>query len=270
MTALEIPSFFSKISGMGVPEKIYPVRKFSRYGSVILAVIGLGGAAAVFTYSLIYALDQIQKNGPAVLETILFAPLFFFIMLTLVGLISLSIAISNWKKAAVLYKNGFAYSDRKGLKSFYWDEIKSIRSEVVKRYTNGIYTGTTHRYLIENYHGVRISLDDSLMRVEELASRIRRHTFPILYQRYSQAYNSGEPVIFGPVTISRSGGISHGKKSYPWDQIAAVTVERGSVQIAKKGGGWFSGTTLLAASIPNLEVMLAIIDRVIGVKMKRG
>lgn len=270
MTTLEVPSFFSPISGMGIPEKIFPVRKFSRYGSIVLAVIGLGGAAAVFIYSLLYISDQIQRTGPAVLETTLFAPLFFFIMLALVGLISLGIAISNWKKAAVLYKNGFAYSDRKGLKSFYWDEIQSIRSEVVKRYTNGFYTGTTHRYTIENYNGVRISLDDSLMRVEELASRIRRHTFPLLYQRYSQAYNTGDPVTFGPVTLNRSGGITHGKKSYPWEQIAAVTVEKGQVQIAKKGGGWFSGTTLLAASIPNLEVMLAIVDRVIGVKMKRS
>jgi hypothetical protein len=38
------------------------------------------------------------------------------------------------------------------------------------------------------------------------------------------------------------------------------------LKVSKKDGGWFSGASAAAASIPNLRVLLAIIHQVVGVK----
>ncbi len=38
------------------------------------------------------------------------------------------------------------------------------------------------------------------------------------------------------------------------------------LSVKKRGGGWFSGATALASTIPNLHVLLSIINQIVGVK----
>jgi hypothetical protein len=189
------------------------------------------------------------------------------VVLFLIGVFTLWSAVSNWKKCAVIYQQGFAYHDRKGLTTCLWNEIESLKSNVVKHYTNGIYSGTTHSYTIEKKDETRLVLNDTLSKVEQLFDCIREHSFDTIYQRYSSANNSGVPVSFGPVTISRGDGITIGRKNYPWDQVASVSVQRGMIAVAKKGGRFLSGANVQASQIPNLGVMLSIINQVVNVKV---
>jgi len=100
--------------------------------------------------------------------------------------------------------------------------------------------------------------------VEELAATIRKNIFPLLYDKYAQAYNGGQTCTFGPVKISKAEGIQIGKKIYPWAEVEQVAIKKGILSVKKKDGGWFSGAKATASSIPNLEVLLAIIDQVAG------
>jgi hypothetical protein len=102
--------------------------------------------------------------------------------------------------------------------------------------------------------------------VEELANVIREKIFPHLYKNAADRYNAGQIVQFGPVSISKSEGITLQKKSYKWDEVGQVNVQQGLLKVAKKGGGWFSGSNVSIAAIPNYEVLLSIINQVVGVK----
>lgn len=41
------------------------------------------------------------------------------------------------------------------------------------------------------------------------------------------------------------------------------------LRVMKKDGGWFSGAFVAVGSIPNLAVLLAIVDQVVGLKTGR-
>jgi len=265
---LPIPDSFKNVLGLGKPKQVYPVRKSTKWGNVIGAVLLLVGGGVVLLWGVWETYTRWQANGPAVIVKTITTPLIISGFAFLFGLLLAWNAYSSWKKAAVLYENGFAYQDRKGLHTARWDEVSSMTAAVTRHYTNGVYTGTTHVYTIFKKDSTKIILNDSIQKVEEVASTIRGGVYPLLYQLYAQSYNAGKPVSFGPVVLSKIDGIQIGKKSYPWDQVSKVSIHQGFVQVAKKGGGWFSGASAAAATIPNLEVMLSIIDQVVGVATK--
>lgn len=259
---------FSHVFGLGSVQKICPVRKSHRTGNVLAAMIFLILAAASLLYGLWYTYGQLQSYGPAVLIKSILPFLIALIICLLIAAATAWAAYSNWNKAVVIYQGGLAYADRHGVKSWRWDEFASLTSAVTRHYTNGIYTGTTHIYTLTKNGGEKIVLTDSFPKVEDISGMIRANVFPLLYQSYAEAYNAGQRLVFGPVAISKSGGIQIGKREYPWDQVEQVSIHQGVVRVAKKGGGWFSGATATASVIPNLEVMLSIIDQVAGLKLK--
>jgi len=263
---LQIPDAFSEVYGLGAPDAIYPVKKSSRWGLLIVMFLLFVGTGGALLWSAYNAYVRYLKFGPAIVITSLTGPWILAGVLFFVGLIIAWHVYSNWKKAAVVYQNGVAYRDRKGLRAWRWDEIGSLTSAVTKNYTNGIYTGTTHFYTLVKRDGEKFVLNDTIADVEDLAAKIRQNIFPLLYDIYAQAYNEGKNCTFGPVKLNKAAGIQVGKKVYSWEDIEQVAIKKGTLSVKKKDGGWFSGASATAAKIPNLEVMLAIIDQVKGLE----
>src|SRR5260370_36817926 len=48
---------------------------------------------------------------------------------------------------------GFAFSGGSKLDAFRWDQVESMWQRVTRRYMNGIYTGTQHKYTIRGLDG---------------------------------------------------------------------------------------------------------------------
>jgi hypothetical protein len=48
--------------------------------------------------------------------------------------------------------------------------------------------------------------------------------------------------------------------------VKEVSIHQGILKVSRKDGGWFSGASAAASVIPNLRVLLSIIDQVTGVK----
>ena len=140
-----------------------------------------------------------------------------------------------------------------------------MTSAITRHYTNGIYTGTTHVYTLYNRQDQRVVLSDSLARVEELAKLIDQGIFPNLYEIAADKYNTGQTLSFGPVAISKAG-IAVGKKTIAWSEVKEVSIHLGFLRVSRKEGGWFSGARASAGTIPNLRVLLAIIQQVVGLK----
>lgn len=269
-SSLQIPPQFTAVFGIGGPQAIFQRKGAGKWAGVIFGVIMLGAAAIGFLAGSYMTYANYTKYGPASLQgqlTGIFLPT--VVITGIVFLISIAILWStytNWRKAAVVYQDGFGYSDHKGVRTMRWDQITGMTSAVTKHYRNGIYTGTTHIYTLWDNKGTKLVLNDALPKVEDLANHIRQGIFPHLYKSAADNYNAGQTVNFGPVSISKANGIAIKKKSYKWDEVSQVSVQQGFLKIAKKGGGWFSGENVMIASIPNYEVLLSIINQVVGVK----
>ncbi len=259
----QIPEAFTSVMGLGAPREYFAPKPMSRLGSLVASLLLLGGAALLALYG-VYEAYNWSSYGSAMVTSKLTGPLVFAGILFLFGVWAGWSTYSNWNKGVMIYDHGFAYRDRKGIQTWRWDIVISITAAITRHYTNGIYTGTTHIYTLFNNQNERIVLNDSFKKVEELAAMVEQGIYPPLYERASQAYNTGQTLTFGPVAINK-GGIVIGKKNYPWQDVKQVSIQNGFVKVSKKDGGWFSGASASAAVIPNLKILLAIINQVVGV-----
>lgn len=261
----EIPNQFSDVFGMGAPVQVYKAK--SLLAEIIMVLLLFGGGGGAFLYTGYILWNKWGVYYPPVIFKEILPWVIGGVVASLIGLIVVWSAYTKRKKAAVVYQSGMAYSDRKGVRSWRWDDIHDLSAAVTRHYTNGIYTGTTHIYTLFNKQREELVLTDAFKDVENLYNHIQNNTFDLRYSRVAEAYNNGQSVSFGPaVAISKTHGIKIGKKAYPWEEIEQVGINKGVLSIKKRGGGWFSGATATAASIPNLHVLLSIINQITGVK----
>ena len=174
--------------------------------------------------------------------------------------------IMHRKIAAVIYDNGFAYSDRKGVQVWHWDQLEEITANVVRHYAFGLQTGTSQTYTLRKTSGKRLVLNESLQDIEAFYQHLENNTLKRRYQHMAQSYNHGNTVTFGPVRIGKQLGIEVGNKNYPWEEIGEVVIDKGILSIKKKNGGWLSKANTPAGDIPNLHILLSIINQIVGLK----
>jgi uncharacterized protein DUF6585 len=264
----QLPEAFSSVFGLGTPVAFFPAGKGARWGGLSAAIIFLLGSFVVVGVGLFTTFSDVQQYGPAMLSKDIGAPLIFGGVLFLIALFAGWYAYTNWNRAVAVYSNGFAYNDNKGLQTWHWEEVDQFLAAITRHYTNGIYTGTTYTYTLRKADGGKVVFDNRIKKVQDLGPMIERATTPNLHKRAVDAYNVGQTVLFGPVALNK-GGITFGKKSYPWSEVAQVSINKGILQVSKKGGGMFSGASAAASTIPNLAVLLSIVDQVVGVKAGR-
>jgi hypothetical protein len=262
----EIPARFQTVMGLGARGEYYPVKKWGRLGSLVACILFLAGSVVVMFVGLLKAYQALQQHGTSLLDDTLGVPLVIAVILFLIGMLAGWITYVNWDKAVVAYERGFAYSDRKGLQTWPWDQVVSMTTAITRHYTNGIYTGTTHTYTLVNRQNRRLVLSDSIGKVEQLAKVIEDGIFPLLYEHAAGQYNLGQSLNFGPVTINKTG-IAIGKKNYAWAEVKQVTIRQGFLKISKSEGGLFSGASAMVSAIPNLRVLSAILQQVVGLQL---
>ena len=265
MDTQKFPKAFTSVNGLGAPKRYFPIKNLKRVSSLVAGIIFIGSSVLAFLYGVYKAYLAYQKHGPALLGDGLTWPVIIAVILFLLGLVACWSASVNWKKGVALFDGGVAVRDRQGIQSWRWEDIASLTAAVTRHYSSGIYTGTSHVYTLFNQGNKRIVLSDIYVKVEELARAIEECIYPLLYSHAVDQYNAGKILVFGPVAASKAG-IQIGKKTYPWTEVKEVSVHQGTVKVSRKDGGWFSGASAAAASIPNLRVLLTIINQVVGLK----
>jgi len=148
-----------------------------------------------------------------------------------------------------------------------WDDITLVYQAITDHYRNGIKTNTTHVYTIFRTDKTKIVFNDSIKKVENLGTTIQKETTARLMPGYAKAYNAGNPVKFGKLTLSKSG-INNGKETIPWDQVDAVNINRGQISVRKQGK-WLGWAGQSAAATPNLFVFLSLVDQIVGINKKK-
>ncbi len=266
---VQLPETFTSVFGLGSPTAFFPVSTWNRWGSLIAGIVFFFGGALLGLFGLYYAFTQSQQYGPAVFMNNLWPFILFSGISVLIGVFGLWSAFANWGKAVAIFSNGLAYNDYKGLQTWRWEEIDQFFFSITRQYTNGIYTGTTYIYTIKKVDGAKLSFDNKYGKNEipKLGTMLEQATLPIHYRRAADFYNTGQIVPFGPVSISKEG-ITINKKTYAWQDVDKVSLNNGMLSVAKKGGGWFSGASVMVSGVPNLTALLSIVDQVTGINTK--
>lgn len=255
----------SKESGLGKIKGYFPVKKAIQAGSLVAFFCLLGGSVLVFLDGLNHTYLAYQKHGPVMIEDVLMVPGMVAFFLFWAGMGAGWWAYINWGKYVVVNEKGFAIHNRKGFQVWRWDEIVSLTVWGNDRLLERIPTSKKHVYTLINRHNQRLVLNDVFSKVEELAIIIQAAITPILYDQAAKQYNAGLRLIFGPVEIDK-GGIRIGKKPFAWNEIQQISIRRGILKVLKKGEQRSGGASTPASAIPNLNVLLNIIQQVVGLK----
>ena len=260
----QLPEAFRSVLGLGVVQGYFPVKNRYRVGSLVAMGVFLCGTVAAFIYA-VYQAYHWANWGIVEIQDKMTTPLVISGVLLLIAVLAGLEAYAEWVRGAVLYEGGLAYRSRKGIQTWRWEDVDRFYTAITRHYTNGIYTGTTHVYTLMDRQKKRLVLSDAFRHVEDLGKSIEQSIFPRLYGQAADRYNGGEALEFGPVSLSK-GGIQIGKKVYPWSEVRQVSIQRGILRVSKKDGGWFSGAQAAASAIPNLRVLLSIMDQIVGIK----
>jgi hypothetical protein len=124
-----------------------------------------------------------------------------------------------------------------------WDQVEAFWQRVIRRYSYGISTGSTHRYTIRRSDGVTFTFNDRLDHVEALGTTIARETARLLWPRYIASYQAGQTLSFGPISLI---ALTRGFLSI---QQAGTTVRKWNVQASK---------------IPNINLCMTLVNSIVN------
>jgi hypothetical protein len=262
MSSLEVPSSFQVVTELGEPTQVYRRRGQTKGCGLAVSIVLLFVAVGTGFCSFSVLADGI--SGSQGLE-----------MLPYVGLPTLLVVVgavffvwwtlARWREAAVVYGDGLAYFNGRKMHVIEWNEVAWLASNVVRHYLYGVIpAGTDHIYTIATQSGDRFRLGNSLSDIGELGKRIRKEVFPYALARAQETFDSGWPVDFGLLSISKAQGVQKGNKVYPWSDIAEITVSSGWVRGRLRTDRQMASIYAPVSRVPNVDVFLTISTGMLG------
>lgn len=84
---------------------------------------------------------------------------------------------------------------------------------------------TTLGSLLSEHSATKVRSKGNLENAEQLAQTIQQEVTRRQLGRAMTMFNAGQPVQFGPLTVTRAG-LEHGRKILPWSQFAGAAIGR--------------------------------------------
>ncbi|MGH2478876.1 MAG: DUF6585 family protein [Ktedonobacteraceae bacterium] len=234
---------------LGTPQNEYKVR-VTVWAMIVWVVIG--GVLGVIFFGAALTADT---TGALLLFLALglgFVGVALYMILT-------PVLFSSWR--VYICTEGFLYKHGNTIEAFRWEQVEAMWQSVTRHRTNGIYTGTTHKYTVRGKDGRQVIFNDKFGHVEDLGNTLSRQITNYLMPQVVSAYNAGNTITFGPLSISQQG-VSNGREALSWSQITAISVNRGIVTV-KKEGKWLNWSTIMVARVPNIFVFMALVNYVL-------
>lgn len=168
------------------------------------------------------------------------------------------------------FEHGLLRSKGSQMNVIRWDQVASVWQES-KVSSSGYLVGGVLGALLfsgRNRHIFKVSLHDgatftfsnsNISQIENLGQIIQQEVAQIHMPLAIAAYDSGNIIPFGPLSVSRQGISNQKGATLPWSQVNGVTVNMNVVTIMQneRVQKWVSAPT---AKVPNLGVLTALID----------
>ena len=163
-------------------------------------------------------------------------------------------------RAAVVYRDGLAYRDWRGLHTWRWEEITAIYSNVQlivsrrKRFFR-------YSYRIQPRQGQSVTFDYNIDYVGDLGKAVKSQVYPRLLPALQQRYHNGERLVFGPLAVSRRDGLAWGNKHIAWNDVLKLDATLTHLEIARRDSSLLSGRyAVRLEKIPNVELLCSLLE----------
>jgi hypothetical protein len=230
--------------------------KVLRSNATSQALIWIGVGVVLMAIALVIGVDWSTINLPAGMCAA-------GIFIVFGNLLALPRALRNRSVQVSVSDQGFTYSDSKGQASLQWDQIAAVWQQYVHGSKGRVRLAA---YTVQGRDGTKIVLNpNTITKGRDLGLYIQQKTLDALVPAYLNSYHNGQTLGFGPVQLSRAG-ITVGDKTLPWEHLQSVNASGWLLTINPSGlKAWAS---LEVSQIPNVRVLLTVIERVGGGAVK--
>ena len=168
------------------------------------------------------------------------------------------------RRRVQVFDQGIIYTQGAKAQTWRWDEIAFVWQQITRVSVYFIPVTTSYVYTVQHRNGQKIKLTNGINKVKQLGELIQNETFTRLMPLAAAAYNNGEMLHFGKLTINQQG-IGNSKEIVPWAQVKGVEVNQGYVAV-KRESKWLRWANVPVAGVPNFFIFMALVDQIIGVK----
>jgi len=242
-----------KLAQLGEPKAEFAVRGAGFVRKLVLAPLLIGAGLTL----------EVLLIG--VLHIHHYDLLLLGVVLVLSGVTLVVRAFRNRGLRVLVFPEGLVRLHRGEAQAFCWEEIdqvwqkKNEGAHWATRAWRGVLT-----LKVQTADGRRLSFDDSLPRLAELAQILCRETLPFLRPQAEAACEAGNTLHFGKLRMSRQG-LSQGKETLPWSDLQKIKVNGVQLLIYKKGK-WTHSLNCSLADVPNAHVLLALLEQRVRVE----
>jgi hypothetical protein len=235
----EAPQEFAQVTTLGHFKRAFGKRDGVQSAKTVM-ITGL--AIGVVGLLIAVATQQIFSALP-------FAP--FALVFFVVG----AFQMRGSARLVATYHDGLAALVGSKVLVFPWNDITTIFCK--DRYVSGKRSSfNSHHCQLSKANGESVTLlSIELEDAPQLITEIKKHVATNVLPALQKSYNAGEPLTFGPLTVSKKI-IEHKGQRLEWSAIHNVVMKNGRLIVTPKGGKAFS---VRVSKIPNVDLVCELI-----------
>ncbi len=236
----------------------YHAKRVLRLRAGIVATFGLSLAIVCVAMGVWAGLFALQNYGVAAVGR------WITIWAEAAGILGLAGLWACWRLIGLrnewvrLYSKGLAVRARSATRFVPWEAIREIRVEAI-RFGLPVFGARQEAALSLRFNdggGMRLTQD--LEGFDLVLQRTKEEVYPRLLNEYSQAFNAGSEIAFGPLRLSDSG-LATRRSTIPWNDLRSVDLDHGSLRISGGVDGRQANASIRAARVPNVDLCLQLI-----------
>jgi hypothetical protein len=146
-----------------------------------------------------------------------------------------------------------------------WDEVLDLG---VVAFYNKQLRSTFYNYTLKDTSGQKMRLNltpGNLENAEQLAEIIQQEVTRRQLGRAITAFNAGQPVQFGPLTVTQEG-IVYGRKTLPWSQFAGAAISQRGYFVVRAQGQATNWARVDMVKMPNMFTFVALVNQITEIR----
>jgi len=140
-----------------------------------------------------------------------------------------------------------------------WPDVRTVRRACLTSFERGR-RAPARKLILTGADGKEFEFAESLSGWRDLRELVEQYTLCHLFPQVLEAYEAGEEVAFGQISAGPEG-LRSGGRLLPWPECEAVEVANGMLTV-KAGGAWLSFCKVPLQKLPNVHVLIALVEYV--------
>src|SRR5262249_1257879 len=127
------------------------------------------------------------------------------LILAIGGLVARPFARRYYENQLLIYPDGLVRAEHNRFRVFLWDDVEAVWQSITEVYTNGVHTQTMFMLRFKRRDGEELTINKGIpmKKVDEVAARVQDNITERLMPGVLERFNAGQPVSFGPLTVSQ-------------------------------------------------------------------